>query len=98
YEAQGHDYPPGFVRWTAARNFAAVLDALARGSLDVTPLLSRRVAVADAERAYDAILEDRSALGVVIEYPDAGDPLPTPASRVIALSPDADGPSSGSDA
>ena len=85
YEAQGHDYPLGFVRWTAARNFAAVLDAIARGSLDVKPLISRRVAVADAERAYDAILADRSALGVVLEHPGANDPLLTRDARVTRL-------------
>jgi predicted dehydrogenase/threonine dehydrogenase-like Zn-dependent dehydrogenase len=87
YEAQGRDYPLAFVRWTAARNFAAVLDALARRTLDVTPLISRRVGVADAERAYDAILADRSALGVVLEYPDAGELLPSSAARVTRLTP-----------
>ena len=25
YEAQGHDYPVGFVRWTEQHNFEAVL-------------------------------------------------------------------------
>lgn len=69
YEAAGHDYPLGFVRWTAARNFEAVLDALARGALDVGPLISRRIEIARAEQAYDAILADRSALGVVLAYP-----------------------------
>jgi predicted dehydrogenase/threonine dehydrogenase-like Zn-dependent dehydrogenase len=88
YEAQGRDYPVAFVRWTAARNFAAVLDALARRTLDVGPLISRRVAVADAERAYDAILADRSALGVVLEYPDAGDSVLTRAARVTSLNGD----------
>lgn len=85
YEAQGHDYPLGFVRWTAARNFAAVLDATARGALDVRPLLSRRVAVGDAEQAYDAILADRSALGVLLEYPAVADPLLARESRVTTL-------------
>lgn len=68
YEAAGNDYPLGFVRWTAARNFQAVLDALARGTLDVASLISRRVPVAAAEHAYDAILADRRALGVVLEF------------------------------
>jgi predicted dehydrogenase/NADPH:quinone reductase-like Zn-dependent oxidoreductase len=88
YEAQGNDYPLGFVRWTAARNFAAVLDAIARGSLDVKPLISRRVAIADADSAYDAILADRSALGIVLEHPDAGDSLLTRDARVTRLAPD----------
>jgi len=68
YEAGGHDYPLGFVRWTAARNFEAVLDALARGALDVGPLISRRIRVDAADEAYGAVLADRTALGVVLEY------------------------------
>jgi len=86
YEAQGNDYPLGFVRWTAARNFAAVLDALARGTLDVAPLISRRIAVESAEEAYGAILADRTALGVVLDYPQADDTRPLDAAaRVTAL-------------
>ena len=35
---KGQDYPIGFVRWTEQRNFEAVLDMMAAGSLDVKPL------------------------------------------------------------
>jgi len=75
---EGHDYPLGFVRWTAARNFEAVLQAMAAGRLDVRPLVSRRIAVDEAQQAYASILEDRSTLGVVLRYGDdraAGEPL-----------------------
>jgi predicted dehydrogenase/threonine dehydrogenase-like Zn-dependent dehydrogenase len=75
YEAQGHDYPVGFVRWTAARNFEAVLDALAQRRLDTAQLVSRRLPMADAARAYDAIVTDREALGIVLAYPDTPPPL-----------------------
>jgi len=37
YEEKGHDYPYGFVRWTAQRNFQAVLNLMAAGRLDVIP-------------------------------------------------------------
>ena len=85
YEAAGNDYPLGFVRWTAARNFEAVLDALARSTLDVRPLVSRRVPVDAAEHAYDAILADRSALGVVLEYPRAAGEVSAGLARVTTL-------------
>ena len=43
YEERGHDYPVGFVRWTEQRNFEAVLDMLAAGSLRVGPLVTSSV-------------------------------------------------------
>ena len=68
YEQQGQDYPIGFVRWTAQRNFAAVLNLMAAGSIDVAPLVSHRFAVADAPSAYRLLTDDRAALGIVLEY------------------------------
>lgn len=75
YEIEGNDYPLPFVRWTASRNFEAVLDALASGRLDVRSLTSRRLPIADAANAYDAVLRDPSALGVVLTYPKSEAPL-----------------------
>ncbi|CAM8625141.1 2-desacetyl-2-hydroxyethyl_bacteriochlorophyll.. . domain containing protein [Burkholderiales bacterium] len=69
YEDQGHDYPIGFVRWTQQRNFEAVLDMMAAGTLNVKPLITHRFAIEDAAKAYE-LLDDPSALGIVIEYPD----------------------------
>jgi predicted dehydrogenase len=69
YEEQGHDYPIGFVRWTQQRNFEAVLDMMAAGTLNVKPLITHRFAIDDAAKAYE-LLDDASALGIVIEYPD----------------------------
>ena len=73
YESGMHDYPLSFVRWTAARNFEAVLDALARGALAVRELISRRHAQREAPAAYDAIVNDPTALGVVLSYPQAAE-------------------------
>ncbi len=70
YEQQGHDYPFGFVRWSEQRNFEAVLDLMASGRLDVTPLISRQVALTDAPAIYQELVSDRSLLGVVLTYPD----------------------------
>ena len=39
YEDGGQDYPVAYVRWTEKRNFEAVLDLMASGSLDVEPLI-----------------------------------------------------------
>jgi predicted dehydrogenase/threonine dehydrogenase-like Zn-dependent dehydrogenase len=68
YEEKGQDYPLGFVRWTEQRNFEAVLDMMAAGTLDIKSLISHRFAIDDALRAYQMI-SDHSALGIVIEYP-----------------------------
>jgi len=68
YEDQGHDYPLGFVRWTEQRNFQAVLGLLADGNLKVAPLVSDILDLADAPQAYDKLMQDSSALGVVLRY------------------------------
>ena len=82
YEEQGQDYPFGFVRWTEQRNFQAVLDLLADGRLDVKPLISHRVAFDEAQRAYEVLTADKSALGIVLEYPEAAD---FPRAREVRL-------------
>lgn len=68
YENAGHDYPVGFVRWTEQRNFAAVLELLASGGLDVKPLITDRFKIEQAPDAY-ATLGKRPGLGLLIEYP-----------------------------
>ena len=69
YEEKGQDYPVGFVRWTEQRNFEAVLDMMAAGSLDVKPLISHRFPIDDAENAYELISGDSPSLGILLEYP-----------------------------
>lgn len=86
YEEKGADYPISYVRWTEGRNLAAVLAALADGSITVAPLVSRRFPVAEAARAYEVLLtDDPGLLGVVIEYPEpagAGGPAVRPARSI----------------
>ena len=67
YEDKGMDYPLGFVRWTEQRNFEAVLDLMASGSIDVKPLISHRFKIDDAVEAYEK-LNDRSSLGILLNY------------------------------
>lgn len=68
YEEEGADYPVAHVRFTAQRNFEAVLEAMAAGTLDVGPLISSRIPFDDAETAYGR-LDDPSTLGIVLTYP-----------------------------
>jgi predicted dehydrogenase/threonine dehydrogenase-like Zn-dependent dehydrogenase len=68
YENQGVDYPFGFVRWTEKRNFEAVLDMMSSGRIDVRPLMSRRFDFNDVASAYRTLSEDKSALGILLDY------------------------------
>jgi len=70
YEDKGMDYPLGFVRWTEQRNFEAVLDLMASGSIDIKPLISDRFKIDDAVEAYEK-LDDRSSLGILLDYQGA---------------------------
>ena len=72
YEQKGHDYPVGYVRWTEQRNFEAVLDLMASGSLDVKPLISHRYDIDNALEAYQK-LDDRAALGILLNYQQESD-------------------------
>ena len=65
YEIKGNDYPLPFVRWTAKRNFEAVLDAMASGKLDVKSLVSEVVELADFSRIYDNISSGTSMASVI---------------------------------
>jgi predicted dehydrogenase/threonine dehydrogenase-like Zn-dependent dehydrogenase len=86
YEQGGRDYPFGFVRWTAQRNFEAVLELMAQRRLDVLPLITHRFALAEASAAYDLLAEKREpALGVLLEYPQRS--VGAPAARTLRLAP-----------
>lgn len=68
YEAAGHDYPLGFVRWTEQRNFEAVLDTMAAGKLDTAALITHRFDFENAGDAYASLTEDKSGLGLMLTY------------------------------
>jgi predicted dehydrogenase/threonine dehydrogenase-like Zn-dependent dehydrogenase len=70
YEDGGQDYPAGFVRWTAQRNFEAVLDMMQDRRLDPTPFISHRFPLAAYDAAYAALQNERP-LGILIEYPSS---------------------------
>jgi predicted dehydrogenase/threonine dehydrogenase-like Zn-dependent dehydrogenase len=64
----GNDYPLGFVRWTAQRNFEAVLQMLASGRLQTAPLITHRYALDESQAAYRALMDDSHALGILLRY------------------------------
>jgi predicted dehydrogenase/threonine dehydrogenase-like Zn-dependent dehydrogenase len=68
YEQKGFDYPIGFVRWTEQRNFEAILELMANGSLDLGPLISYQYDIDHALKAYKK-LNDKSTLGILLNYP-----------------------------
>jgi predicted dehydrogenase/threonine dehydrogenase-like Zn-dependent dehydrogenase len=76
YEEKGNDYPVGFVRWTEQRNFEAVLDLMSSGALNIKPLISHRFEIDDAINAYKC-LDDRSSLGILLNYSANADELLT---------------------
>lgn len=68
YEDSGHDYPIAYVRWTEQRNFEAVLSLMSNGSLNVKPLVSKRIQFEKASEAYRFLTNEKSALGILLEY------------------------------
>lgn len=73
YELRGVDYPLPYVRWTEGRNMSAFIDLLAKSAIDVSPLVTHRYPIGNAERAYQIVTgsEVKKAMAIVLEYPDA---------------------------
>lgn len=70
YELEGRDYPIGYVRWTERRNLACFLDLLARGRVDVQPLISLIAAFDDAVETYRSLKDgELKAVAVLFRYP-----------------------------
>lgn len=84
YEDKGNDYPVGFVRWTEQRNFEAVLDMMASGALNVKPLITHRFDISNAVQGYKT-LDDESALGILLTYPEQNIINPTLLERKVSL-------------
>ncbi|GAA2066398.1 bi-domain-containing oxidoreductase [Streptomyces albiaxialis] len=90
YELEGRDYPIGQVRWTERRNLACFLDLLARGSVDVEPLISLVADFEDAVGTYQRLQDgELKAVAVLFRYPgqQAEDGAPPEAEAVPAEAP-----------
>ncbi|ASR34019.1 oxidoreductase [Prauserella marina] len=74
YELEGRDYPIGYVRWTERRNLECFVDLIAKGKLDVEPLISHVADFESAVETYRALgAGELDAVGVLFRYP-----APTP--------------------
>ena len=67
YEQKGHDYPIGYVRWTEKRNFDAVLNAISKKTLNVSSLITDRVALNDYQKIYGDMSNSKS-IASILEY------------------------------
>lgn len=92
YELEGNDYPVGFVRWTEQRNFEAVLDMLSAKSVDIAPLISHRFPIAGSPQAYDTLMTDKGALGLLLEYDTKPEHAKELTRRALPLQQPADKP------
>ncbi|MFH8770192.1 bi-domain-containing oxidoreductase [Streptomyces sp. NPDC017958] len=86
YELEGRDYPIGYVRWTERRNLACFLDLVARGSVDVEPLVSHVADFEDAVETYRSLKDgDLKAVAVLFRYPEHAGRAEAPAVAVPAV-------------
>lgn len=75
YEQKGRDYPLPYVRWTEKRNFETVLGAIKSGKLDVKPLITEEIPLADYSKIYGDIGSSKSIASILsynedLEGPD----------------------------
>ena len=83
YELEGRDYPIGYVRWTERRNLECFVDLVARGRVDVEPLISHVAEFSDAVQTYQRLKDgELKAVAVLFRYPQA--PEITAASPVVS--------------
>lgn len=70
YEEKGNDYPIGYVRWTENRNMESFLELVARGRIQLMPLLTHRYSIENAEQAYGHLTGASSEpyIGILLEY------------------------------
>ena len=68
YEEEGVDYPVSYVRWTAKRNFEAILQMLSGGSLDIQPLISEVIPLQEFSSVYRNIISSKS-IATIFHYP-----------------------------
>ncbi|MGW6023452.1 bi-domain-containing oxidoreductase [Streptomyces sp. NPDC055099] len=86
YELEGRDYPIGYVRWTERRNLACFLDLVARGRVDVEPLISHIADFDDAVETYQSLKDgDLKAVAVLFRYPGGTQPTAEAVAPTVAV-------------
>lgn len=84
YEQKGIDYPVGYVRWTEKRNFETVLQAISKKQIQVTPLITERVALENYLQIYGNL--GGNSIASILEYPvdSASTNTTIPVNRYLA--------------
>ncbi|MEU1228441.1 bi-domain-containing oxidoreductase [Streptomyces sp. NPDC005828] len=86
YELEGRDYPIGYVRWTERRNLACFLDLMARGSVDVEPLVSHVADFDDAVETYRSLKDgELKAVAVLFRYPEQAEEAGAAEAPAVAV-------------
>ena len=80
YEERGHDYPPGFVRWTERRNMDAVVSLLEHRQLDLSNLGVTEAEIEEAAQMLAHAERLSAEMAVVVRYQD---PVEVGASTTI---------------
>ena len=74
-----------------AKGTAEVLDLMAKGRINVEPLVSHRIALDNVTEAYDLVSGSAPSLGIVLDYPDEEEisdvQLRTPVVQLSATKP-----------
>jgi predicted dehydrogenase/threonine dehydrogenase-like Zn-dependent dehydrogenase len=68
YEEHGMDYPIAYVRWTENRNMMEFLRLIARGQVQIYPLVQARYPIHEADEAYDSISGSEKPLLILLIY------------------------------
>ncbi len=76
YEQKGQDYPISFVRWTEKRNIEAILKAISGQKVQIQPLISEMVDLADYEQIYGNISKGGS-IASLLKYQATASALQT---------------------
>ena len=68
YENKGHDYPLAYVRWTERRNFETILGAISSKILDVQPLITEEVELANYAEIYGD-MRKHGSIASILKFP-----------------------------
>lgn len=68
YENKGHDYPLAYVRWTEKRNFETILSAISSKMLDVQPLITEEVELANYAEIYGD-MRKHGSIASILKFP-----------------------------
>ena len=67
YVEKGIDYPIAYCRWTAKRNMEEFVKLMSKNKIDVKKLVSKEFEIEDVQSAYEALLNDKDAIAIVLK-------------------------------